>query len=168
MKDYELELGSLWADLTFVTNITNIISGEKSSCGETSAFPVWQLWGNWKFLHMWRNFSTIDGVLLQFMPFCRKICYSCCFVVKFLPQGLASHWSAKTTFTFHFSINDDLESIWKCWNREMKSESGFSLAIASQPFKRFHMEKNWAQKYICGEKMTNIRSALLMQYLHTT
>ena len=50
----------------------------------------------------------------------------------------------------------------------MKSESGFSLAIASQPFKRFHMEKNWAQKYICGEKMTNIRSALLMQYLHTT
>ena len=41
----------------------------------------------------------------------------------------------------------------------MKSESGFSCAIASQPCKRFHMEKNWAQKYICGEKMTNIRSA---------
>ena len=23
---------------------------------------------------------------------------------------------------------------------------------------RFHVEKNWAQKYICGEKMTNMRS----------
>ena len=44
----------------------------------------------------------------------------------------------------------------------MKSESDFSLAIASQPFKHFHMEKNWAQKYICGEKMTNIKSAAAM------
>ena len=26
-------------------------------------------------------------------------------------------------------------------------------------FRRFHVEKNWAQKYISGEKMTNIRSA---------
>ena len=25
-------------------------------------------------------------------------------------------------------------------------------------FTRFHVEENWAQKYICGEKMTNIRS----------
>ena len=25
-------------------------------------------------------------------------------------------------------------------------------------FTRFRVEKNWAQKYICGEKMTNIRS----------
>ena len=28
----------------------------------------------------------------------------------------------------------------------------------SPQFMRFHVEKNWAQKYICGEKMTNIRS----------
>ena len=25
-------------------------------------------------------------------------------------------------------------------------------------FTRFHVEKNWAQKHICGEKMTNMRS----------
>ena len=33
-------------DLIFVTNNTNIISGEK--CGEFSAFNIWQLWGNQK------------------------------------------------------------------------------------------------------------------------
>ena len=43
---------------------------KKLSCGKISAFHVWQLWGNWKFHHMWRKFSTIDGVLSQFMPFC--------------------------------------------------------------------------------------------------
>ena len=29
-------------------------------------------------------------------------------------------------------------------------------------FTRFHVEKNWAQKYICGEKMTNIGSGWVL------
>ena len=32
---------------------------KKLSCGEISAFHVWQLWGNWRFLHMWRNFRCL-------------------------------------------------------------------------------------------------------------
>ena len=63
---------------TWYLSLISLISlVEKNlSCGEISAFHVWQLWGNWKFVHMWRNFRclhmlcTIDGVLLQFMPFC--------------------------------------------------------------------------------------------------
>ena len=47
----------LGADMIFVTNITNIISGEKLPCGESSAFHVWQLWGNQKFLHNWKKFK---------------------------------------------------------------------------------------------------------------
>ena len=42
-------------DLIFVTNIILLVE-KKLSCGEISAFHVWQLWGNWEFLHMWRNF----------------------------------------------------------------------------------------------------------------
>ena len=51
-------------------------------------------------------------------------------------KGLASHCKAKITFTFHFSIINALESIWQCWNKGMKSESGFSFAMASQPLQR--------------------------------
>ena len=29
-------------------------------------------------------------------------------------------------------------------------------------FTCFHVEKNWAQKYICGEKMTNMRSGSMI------
>ena len=52
-----------------------------------------------------------------------------------LIKGLASYCKAETTFTFHFSIltlsNAFLGII---DNGEMESESGFSFAIASQPF----------------------------------
>ena len=55
----------------YLSRISRITFVEKKlSCGEISAFLVLQLWGNRKFLYMWRNFSTIDGILLQFMPFC--------------------------------------------------------------------------------------------------
>ena len=33
-----------------------------------------------------------------------------------------------------------------------------NLCIFLPQFTRSHVEKNWAQKYICGEKMTNMRS----------
>ena len=46
-------------DLILVTNIANIISGEKLPCGEFSAFHVRRLQGNQKFLYMWRNFICL-------------------------------------------------------------------------------------------------------------
>ena len=51
-----------------------------------------------------------------------------------LQQGLAGYCKAETTFTFHFSILTLSNAFLGIDNREMKSESGFSFAIASQPF----------------------------------
>ena len=58
---------------------------------------------------------------------------------QFLPtkdsaKGPASYCKAETTFTFHFSISTLSNAFLGIDNREMKSESGFSFAIASQPF----------------------------------
>ena len=49
-------------------------------------------------------------------------------------EGLASHCKAKTAFTFYFSIITLLSILKKAFDREMKSESGFSFEMASQPF----------------------------------
>ena len=59
-------------------------------------------------------------------------------------QGLASYCKAETTFTFYFSISTLSNAFLGIDNREMKSESGFSFAIASQPF-RFSVwvARNW-------------------------
>ena len=54
-------------DLIFVMNITNYIRGE------ISAFHVWQLWGNWKFHHMWRNFGISWEILGNFGKFCHNL-----------------------------------------------------------------------------------------------
>ena len=51
-------------------------------------------------------------------------------------KGLASYCKAKTTFTFHFSILELSNAFLGINNREMKSESDSSLAMASQPFKK--------------------------------
>ena len=52
----------------------------------------------------------------------------------FKSKGLASYCKAETTFTFHFPILTLSSAFLSINNREMKSESGFSFAIASQPF----------------------------------
>ena len=62
-------------------------------------------------------------------------------------KGLASYCKAETTFTFHFSILTLSIASLGIYNREIKSESDVSFAIASQPFLRcsFHLlqpEKN--------------------------
>ena len=49
-------------------------------------------------------------------------------------KGLASHCKAEATFTFHSSILTLLNAFKSTNNREMKSESGFSFAMANQPF----------------------------------
>ena len=44
----------------YLSRISGIIFVEKKlSCGEISAFHVWHLWENWKYLHMWRNFRCV-------------------------------------------------------------------------------------------------------------
>ena len=48
-------------------------------------------------------------------------------------KGLASYCKAETTFTFYFTILPLSKAFLNINNREMKSESGFSLAKASQP-----------------------------------
>ena len=48
-------------------------------------------------------------------------------------KGLDSYCKAKTTFTFHFSILTLPNTFLSNNNREMKSESGFSFAMASKP-----------------------------------
>ena len=54
-------------------------------------------------------------------------------MLSFFTKGLASYFKAETTFTFHFSILTLSNAFLGIDNREMKSESGFSFAIASQP-----------------------------------
>ena len=49
-------------------------------------------------------------------------------------KGLASYCKAETTFTFYFTILPLSRAFLSINNREMKSESGFSFAMASQPF----------------------------------
>ena len=48
-------------------------------------------------------------------------------------QGLASYCKAETTFTFHLSNLTLSNASLDINNREIKSESGVSFAIASQP-----------------------------------
>ena len=50
-----------------------------------------------------------------------------------VPKGLASYCKAETTFTFHFSILTLSNASLGISNRDIKSESGISFAIASQP-----------------------------------
>ena len=52
-----------------------------------------------------------------------------------LLKGLASYCKAETTFTFYFTILPLPRAFLSINNREMKSESGFSFAMASQPLK---------------------------------
>ena len=52
----------------------------------------------------------------------------------FKSKGLASYSKAETTFTFHFPILTLSSAFLSINNREMKSESGFSFAMASKPF----------------------------------
>ena len=62
-----------------------------------------------------------------------SLCRTFQILIGFL-QGLASYCKAETTFTFHFSILTLSSAFLSINNREMKSESGFSFAMASKPF----------------------------------
>ena len=67
-------------------------------------------------------------------------------------KGLASYCKAGTTFTFYFTILPLSRAFLSINNREMKSESGFSLAMASQPFQFvFCSVSEWVlpKRYVC-------------------
>ena len=64
-------------------------------------------------------------------------------VVQIKSKGLASYCCAKTTFTFHFSILTLSNSFLSINNREMKSESDFSSAMASQPSGKKKVSRKW-------------------------
>ena len=71
-------------------------------------------------------------------------------------KGLASYCKAETTFTFHFPILTLSSAFLSINNREMKSESGFSFAMASKPlWERKKKIKNtkMIKKYVKKAKM---------------
>ena len=61
-------------------------------------------------------------------------CAFACPQFEWVAKGLASYCKAETTFTFYFSILTLSNAFLSINDIEMKSESGFSFAMASQPF----------------------------------
>ena len=97
---------------SYLSLISPILLVEKRlSCGEISAFHVWQLWGNWKFLHMWRNFRCLHMTDVE---------------------------KSEILHIWHVC---DVENVTIC-----------------KIFATIYALSCGAQKYICGEKMTNIGS----------
>ena len=71
-------------------------------------------------------FSMFSNAGLQVSTFCGALAG--------VEHLVASYCKAETTFTFYFSILTLSNAFLGIDNREMKSGSGFSFAIASQPF----------------------------------
>ena len=58
------------SELIFVTDITDYICGEKVVMWRNFSFPCMTIVGKLKISPHVEKFNTIDGVLLQLMPFC--------------------------------------------------------------------------------------------------
>ena len=82
--------------------------------------------------------------------------------VSYSFKGLASYCKAETTFTFYFTILPLSRAFLSINNREMKSESGFSFAMASQPFTPNPELKKGG---VCSSVPTNGKFAQLLQRL---
>ena len=87
-----------------------------------------QLWD-----YIWMQFMTIQLEVLAFVMI-EQTSFPCKITSLFIFKGLASYCKAETTFTFHFPILTLSSAFLSINNREMKSESGFSFAMASKPF----------------------------------
>ena len=88
-------------------------------------------------------------------------------------KGLARYCKAETTFTFHFSILTLSSAFLSINNREMKSKSGFSLVIASQPFQKpLNAVETWSQNdQSCFGHEQNLikkKTAYLNKYLSSS
>ena len=75
----------------------------------------------WKIIEKYWSRKSVDRLIMV------NICKSM--------KGLASYCRAETAFTFYFSILTLSSAFLSINNIEMKSESGFSFAMASQPFR---------------------------------
>ena len=73
----------------------------------------------------------LDGKALENLAFCFQIHFN-----VWVAKGLASYCKAETTFTFYFTILPSSRAFLSIDNREMKSESGFSFVMASQPLEK--------------------------------
>ena len=84
------------------------------------------------FLYMYNQNSNNDALVVLFAISSIK---------ANLLKGLASYCKAETTFTFYFTILPLSRAFLSINNREMKSESGFSFAMASsQPFEFLNLK----------------------------
>ena len=111
---------------------------------------IWCLWNGYEycFCKNWKNITILKcerydiAAILhwqQFVTFSRQKLYllvpAIDQLVKAKMKGLASYCKAETTFTFYFSFLTLSSAFLSIDNIEMKSESGFSFAMASQPFR---------------------------------
>ena len=86
--------------------------------------------------------------------------------VRFLSNGFTIQiiQRAETTFTFYLSILTLSNAFRSINNREMKSESGLSLAMASQPFHSMRLWTLTLQSIWCSKMISNwIMNLNLMQ-----
>ena len=87
--------------------------------------------------YRWQLFEFLLGKCSAQYVFCKVYFSAQPNKLRPILKGLASYCKAETTFTFHFSILTLSNAFLGIDNRETKSESGFSFAIASQPLKYF-------------------------------
>ena len=92
-----------------------------------------------------------------------------------LLKGLASYCKAETTFTFYFTILPLSRAFLSINNREMKSESGFSFAMASQPlweqikilqWMRNRSLLNWLARNIESRSKLNSEWGFILIWMH--
>ena len=135
-----------------MSRIRNIISEEKLSCGEISAFHVWQLWGNWKFLHIWRNFRCKNKQYVQFMGF---YCNLCRFVAKSVIHAVLS----RNLFCHNLrafmwrKIEPKSTFVQKKWQISglMLGSFGFSISYFERDVREEHVSNiTISNKVICG------------------
>ena len=107
---------------SYLSPISLILLVEKKlSCGEISAFHVWQLWENWIFLHMWRNFRClhIRNSPQMTCVWCRKCRYICKNFPSFFKKKLFLKIYFATITRFHVKENWAqkyiLEKKWQIW-----------------------------------------------------
>ena len=124
------------ADLIFVTNITNIISGEKIVMWRNFSFPCMTIVGKLKISPHVEKFQMsphdrcreIWNSPHMACVWCRKRCHICKIYAVFLKKSV----------------------LWKFTH--------FDAKFILLQFLHFCVEKNLSKNFLCGEKMTNITS----------
>ena len=124
---------------TWYSSLISLLSlvEKKLSCGEISAFHVWKLWGNWKFLHMRGKFrcphmtDVEKSEILHMWHVCDL--ESVAIYAKFI-QSIAIYAVLLLNLLFMLFCREIFATI-------------YALSFGEK----------LGPKYICEEKMTNIR-----------